>query len=90
MFANRNEEDAIYPLTTREIVEAQEHDTDLITQADKEGYSTQLVKHITVICKCNKKVIPKSLEHHELDLYHHYLQHPRTNRLEETLCISMY
>jgi len=43
-FSNQNEEDSIYPLTTSKIVEAQEHDPDLKTQADKESYSTQLVK----------------------------------------------
>ncbi len=44
MFANHNEKDAIYPLTTRDIAEAQQQDSDLKTQAEKEGYSTQLVK----------------------------------------------
>jgi len=36
VFANQSEEDSIYPLTIREKVEAQEHDTALKTQADKE------------------------------------------------------
>ena len=47
VFANQNEEDAIYPFTTREIAEAQQQDNNLKTQAEKEGYSTQLVKNTT-------------------------------------------
>ena len=57
VFANRNEEDAIYPLTTREIAEAQTEDENLNTQ----GCSTQLVENIKVRCKDCKMVIPKSL-----------------------------
>ena len=49
VFANQNEEDSIYPLTTREIAEAQEHDADLETQAEKEGYSTLLVKNHSIL-----------------------------------------
>ena len=33
VFANQNKEDAIYPLTTREIAEAQQQDSNLKTQA---------------------------------------------------------
>ena len=40
VFANRNEEASIYPLTTREIVEAQQEDENLKINAGKEGYST--------------------------------------------------
>ena len=90
VFANRNEEDAIYPLTTREIAEAQQQDNDLNTQAEKEGYSTQLVKNIEVLCKQGKMVIPKSLQHRAVAWFHHNLQHPGTKHLEETLCLSMY
>jgi hypothetical protein len=60
--SRNHEEDAIYPLTTREIVVAQEQDLALKTQANKEGYSTQLVKNMTVLCKDNKMIIPKSLQ----------------------------
>ena len=38
VFANQNEEDSSYPLTTREIVEAQQQDNYLNKQADKEGF----------------------------------------------------
>ena len=56
VFANQNEEDSIYPLTTREIAKAQQQDSDLKEQADKEGFSTQLVKNIQVLCKDSKMV----------------------------------
>eukprot|EP00804_Cyclotella_cryptica_P022986 CCRYP_014983-RA/>CCRYP_014983-RA protein AED:0.46 eAED:0.46 QI:0/0/0/1/0/0/3/0/200 len=35
-------------------------------------------------------VIPKSLQHRAVAWFHHYLQHPGTKRLEETLRLSMY
>jgi hypothetical protein len=35
VFANGNEEDSMYPLTTREIAKAQEHDTNLKTLIQK-------------------------------------------------------
>eukprot|EP00804_Cyclotella_cryptica_P028842 CCRYP_008426-RA/>CCRYP_008426-RA protein AED:0.48 eAED:0.48 QI:0/-1/0/1/-1/1/1/0/64 len=56
VFANRNEEDSIYPLTTREIAEAQQEDESLLNK----GYSTQLVENIKVLCKDGKMVIPKA------------------------------
>ena len=62
VFANQNEEDAIYPLTTWEIAEAQQQVNNLKTQAEKEGYSTQLVKKIEVLCNKGKMIIPKSLK----------------------------
>ena len=90
MFANRNKEDAIYPLTTQEKAEAQQQDNNLAQQAEKEGYSTQLVENIKVLCYKGKMVIPKCLQHHAVDWFHHYLQHPGTKRLKETLRLLMY
>ena len=52
VFANQNEEDAIYPL-------AQQQDNNLTKQADKEGYSTQLVENIKVLCYKGKMVNTK-------------------------------
>eukprot|EP00804_Cyclotella_cryptica_P004890 CCRYP_004949-RA/>CCRYP_004949-RA protein AED:0.36 eAED:0.67 QI:0/0/0/1/1/1/2/0/493 len=86
VFANRNKEDSIYPLTTRESAEEQQQDDSLLNK----GYSTQLVENIKVLCKDGKMVIPKSLQHRAVAWFHHYLQHPRTKRLEETLRLSMY
>eukprot|EP00804_Cyclotella_cryptica_P013314 CCRYP_019814-RB/>CCRYP_019814-RB protein AED:0.47 eAED:0.47 QI:3/-1/0/1/-1/0/1/0/112 len=86
VFANQNEEDSIYPLTTREIAEAQQEDESLLNK----GYSTHLVENIKVLCKDGKMVIPKSLQHRAVAWFHHYLQHPGTKRLKETLRLSMY
>ncbi len=46
VFVNQDDEDAIYPLTTREIAEAQKNDIELNTRSDKNGYTTQLVENI--------------------------------------------
>eukprot|EP00804_Cyclotella_cryptica_P003898 CCRYP_015755-RA/>CCRYP_015755-RA protein AED:0.38 eAED:0.40 QI:0/0/0/1/0/0/2/0/465 len=86
VFANRNEEDSIYPLTTREIAEAQQDNTSLLHK----GFSSHLVKIIKVLCKDGKMVIPKSLQHRAVAWFHHYLQHPGTKHLKETLRLSMY
>ena len=37
VFANQDDEDAIYPLITREIAEAQKHDPELNATIDKHG-----------------------------------------------------
>ncbi len=60
LFANQNEEDSIYPLTTIEIAEAQQEDKSLKINAEKEGCSIQLVKNITVLCKGNKRFFQKA------------------------------
>ncbi len=54
VFTNQNKEDTINPLTTREMTEAQQHDQDLETKAEMEGYATQLVKTMKVLCKMAK------------------------------------
>ena len=69
VFVNRNEEDSIYPLTTREIAEAQQEDESLLNK----GYSTQLVENIKVLCKDGTMVIPEGLQHHAVAWFHHYL-----------------
>eukprot|EP00804_Cyclotella_cryptica_P020477 CCRYP_019793-RB/>CCRYP_019793-RB protein AED:0.03 eAED:0.02 QI:0/0/0/1/0/0/2/0/728 len=87
VFANRNKEDSIYPLTTREIAEAQQEDAILLNK----GYSTHLVENIKVLYKDGKMVIPKSLHYRAVAWFHHYLQRPPgTKRLKETLRLSMY
>ena len=62
VFANQDDEEAIYPLTTREIAEAQKHNIELNTKTDKNGYTIQLVENTKVLCKNSKMVIPKSLQ----------------------------
>eukprot|EP00804_Cyclotella_cryptica_P004468 CCRYP_006866-RA/>CCRYP_006866-RA protein AED:0.41 eAED:0.41 QI:0/-1/0/1/-1/1/1/0/339 len=86
VFANRNKEDSIYPLTTREIAETQQEDKSLLNK----GYSTHLVEKIKVLCKDDKMVIPKGLQQRALAWFHHYLQHPGTKHLKETLRLLMY
>ncbi len=61
VFANQNEEDSIYILTMREIAEAQQEDETLKINAEKKGYSTQLIENTKVLCENGKMVIPKIL-----------------------------
>ena len=42
VFANRNKENSIYPLTTREIVESQSKDAQIAKLTADDGYTTQL------------------------------------------------
>ena len=62
VFANLSEEDVIYPLTVREIAQAQKLDASLKKLNDQ--YSTQLVEDTEVLCKDGKMVIPAALQHH--------------------------
>ena len=62
VFANRSEENSIYPLTTRETAESQSKDAQLVTLTTQDGYSTELVENIKVLCKDGKLVIPKDLQ----------------------------
>ena len=90
VFANRNEEDVIYPLTVKEIALAQEDDLVLKKLSKTDKYFTHLVEDTQVLCKNDKMVIPKVLQHRAVSWYHHYLQHPEHTRLEETLHAAIY
>jgi hypothetical protein len=46
----------------REIAESQSNDTQLEQLANKQGYSTQLVENIKILCKDGKLIIPKDLQ----------------------------
>eukprot|EP00804_Cyclotella_cryptica_P003291 CCRYP_010528-RA/>CCRYP_010528-RA protein AED:0.87 eAED:0.42 QI:0/-1/0/1/-1/1/1/0/68 len=48
VFANRSEEDVIYPLTVRQVAEAQ---LDASLKTMKDQHSTQLVKSMELLCK---------------------------------------
>jgi hypothetical protein len=61
VFANHSKEDAIYPLTVREIAQAQKLDASIEKLKDK--YSTQLVENTEVLCKDGKMFIPVALQH---------------------------
>jgi hypothetical protein len=82
VFANQDDEEATYPLTTREIAEAQKHDIELKTMTDKYGYTTQLVENTNVLCKNGKIVIPTNLQQCAVAWNHHYLQHHGNTCLE--------
>ena len=90
VFANSNEEEVIYPLTVKEIAQAQQDNPNLQALAAKDKYTMKLVENTKVLCKDDKLVIPAALHHRAVSWYHHYLQHPGSTCLEETLCIAMY
>jgi hypothetical protein len=95
VFANRSDEDKIYPLTTAEIAAAQRADASLKhlfkrnTVIDQ-GLEIKLIKNTTCVCKDGQLVIPKPLQVHAVKWYHHYLQHPGHTRLEERMNTAMY
>ena len=73
VFANRSEEEESYPLTIREIAEAQKLDKHFKATALKEKYEITLIENTSVFCKNGKLVIPRSLQHRTVSWYHHYL-----------------
>ncbi len=94
-FANRNEEDKIYPLTVKEIVEAQKADSTLKQYFKRnavldKGVELQLVENESCICDKGRLIIPKPLQRRAAIWYHHYLQHPGHTRLEETMKAAIY
>jgi hypothetical protein len=95
VFANCSEEDEIYPLTVKEIVEAQKADTKLKhfftsnAVLDKE-LELQLIENKSCICHKEWLVIPKPLQGCAVMWYHHYFQHPGHTRLKETMKAAMY
>jgi hypothetical protein len=90
VFANRSEEDEIYPLTVKEIVEAQKANTELKhffksnAVLDK-GLELQLIENKSCICNKGRLVIMKPLQICAVMWYHHYLQHPGHTRLKTTM-----
>jgi hypothetical protein len=96
VFANCSKEDELYPLTVKEIVEAQNADITLkhlfISNAvlDK-GMELQLVKNKSYICnKGSRLVIQKPLQRRAVMWHHHYLQLPGHTHLKETLKAVIY
>jgi hypothetical protein len=95
VFANRNEEDKIYPLTVKEIAEAQKADSKLKqffksnAVLDK-GLELQLIENKSCTCHKGRLVIPKPLQSHAVMWYHHYLQHPGHTCLEEIMKAMIY
>jgi len=60
VFANCSEEDVIYPLTVKEISQAQKNDAVLKKLSKTDKYSTQSVEDTQVLCKDGKMVTPQS------------------------------
>jgi hypothetical protein len=95
VFANHSEEDEIFPLTVKEIVEAKKADPILkpffkSNAVLSKGLELQLVENKSCICHEGKLVIPKPLQRCTTIWYHHYLHHPRHTRLEETMKAVIY
>jgi hypothetical protein len=59
VFANWSEEDVIYPLTVKEIVQAQEDNAVLKKLCKTDKYSTQLVDDTQDLCKMANWASPK-------------------------------
>ena len=90
VFANRSEEDVIYPLRVKEIAQAQKDNAVPKKLSKTDKYFTKLVEDTQVLCKDGKMVIPKALQNRAVSWYHHYLQHPGHTGLEETLHTVIY
>ncbi len=94
VFANRSDEDEIYPLTIEEIAAAQRADASLKhifkrNAVIDQGLEIKLIENMTCVCKDGWLVIPKPLQVHAGKWYHHYLQHPGHTHLEETMNAAM-
>jgi hypothetical protein len=95
VFANRSDEDEIYPLTTVEISAAQRADASLKHLFKRnavidQGLEIKLIGNTTCVCKDGRLVIPKPLQVRAVKWYHHNLQHPGHTPLEETMNAAMY
>ncbi len=95
VFANCGEEDELYHLTVKEIVEAQKADNKLkhffVRNAilDKR-LELQIIEDEKCIRNKGRLVIPKTLQRQAVMWYHHYLQHPRHTYLEATTKAAIY
>jgi hypothetical protein len=95
IFAHRNEEDKIYPLTVKEIIEAQKADKKLKhsfnhnVTLDK-GLELLIIEDQKCICNKGRLVIPTLLQRQATMWYHHYLHHPGHTCLEEMMNAAIY
>ena len=95
VFANRSEEEEIYPLTAQGVADAQRVDATIkhcfkSNHVFDKDFDIRLVDETSVVCKNGRMVIPKPLQRHAVLWFHHYLQHPGHTRLEETMQATMY
>ena len=90
VFANHSKENAVYPLAVSEIADSKSADITMGLLKNHPSYAIQLVKNNTILSNYGKLVIPKDLQDRAVAWYHHYLQHPGSTHLEETLHSAMY
>jgi hypothetical protein len=95
VFANRSDDNEIYPLTTEEIAAAQRADASLkhlfkCNAVIDQGLEIKLIENTTWVYKDGWLVIPKPLQVRAVKWYHYYLQHPGHTRLKETMNTVMY
>jgi len=94
-FANRGEEEEIFPLTIPEIADSQKADKHLRKLFKRGGeksseiekqYQVSNLEDTQVLTDSQfRLVLPVPLQKRAVQWYHHYLQHPGSTRLEETL-----
>ena len=89
-FANHNKEYQIYPLTVKEIVEAQQANSTLKQYFKRNAVLDLLIENESYKCHKGWLVLPNPLQSHAVMWYHHYLQHPGHIRLEEMMKSAIY
>ena len=93
LYCYNNEEDKKedYPLTYKEIGQAQSEDKFVQKEMRKDKSSYEILpffnagKETELVCKRGKILIPTKLQKRTVDWYHHFLGHPGINRTEETI-----
>ena len=91
-------EDSVYPVTINEIAEAQRQDDKwkkhLQRPNTRAGFLVVIFDDTPVLVKEDDRrqrlVIPDCLQEKILYWYHHYLQHPGKDRMEDTISATMY
>ena len=101
LFANMStrDKDGIYPVTIAEIAEKQrlhryckQYFSDKSFKKRDPDIGPKVINDVKILVKENKKLVIPSTEMQSriVQWYHHYLQHPGQNRLEETICAIMW
>ena len=62
VFANRSDDEEVFPLTIKEIAEEQHNDKSLLALLSDDNYEMLLTENTKRLCKNGKLVIPKSLQ----------------------------